>query len=140
MQLRRKLKHGRGKVRRFVLLRFHQDYVDSQLKNRNGKCRQCGKCCEIMFKCPFFVRDGSITLCSIYEDRPGQCAAFPIDKKCLSDVGSECAYTFGGDPFIAIEPPADDASVKERDEVVERFISTRPIPILLLARLIAWLH
>ena len=140
MQLRRNLNHGRGKIRRFFLLRFHQGYVDSQLEDRNGKCKQCGNCCEIMFKCPFFIRDGSTALCSIYEDRPGQCAAFPIDKKCLSDVDFDCAYSFGEKPLSTIKPPTDDAPVTELDEVVERFISTRPIPILLLARLIAWLH
>jgi len=84
-----------GKIRRFLLLRFKKDYVDTQLEQRQGECNQCGKCCEILFRCPFLVKveDGS-SLCSIYDNRPKQCAAFPIDQKCLSEVDFDCTYSF----------------------------------------------
>ena len=85
-----------GKIRRFFILRFKKTYFEDQMEQRQGECNQCGNCCEILFRCPFLVKveDGS-SLCSIYENRPKQCAAFPIDDKCLSEVDFDCTYTFG---------------------------------------------
>ena len=110
--LRRVHKHATGKIRRFLLLRFRQNYVTEQIELRQGECNQCGNCCEILFKCPFLIKNETGgTLCSIYENRPKQCDAFPIDEKCLSDVNFDCTYTFGKPPAIlTIEPelhPAD---------------------------------
>lgn len=96
----------KGKIRRYLLVRFKRDYVQDQMGLRQGECNQCGNCCEILFKCPFLIRqeDGA-GICSIYDDRPGQCAAFPIDDACLEEVDFDCTYEFGkpGDPFIVIE-------------------------------------
>ena len=95
-----------GKIRRFFLLRFKEKYVEKQMEERQGECNQCGNCCEILFRCPFLVKveDGS-SLCSIYENRPKQCAAFPIDDKCLSEVDFDCTYTFGQtQKVVQIEP------------------------------------
>ena len=94
-RFRKQFKQATGKVRRFLLLRFQKNYVDRQLVLRQGECNQCGNCCEILFRCPFLVKweDGS-SMCSIYEDRPGQCAAFPINKKCLAEVDFDCTYFF----------------------------------------------
>ena len=95
-----------GKIRRFLVLRFQKTYVEAQIEERQGECNQCGNCCEILYRCPFLVKieDGS-SLCSIYEDRPKQCAAFPIDDKCLSEVDFDCTYTFGkSQEVVQIEP------------------------------------
>ena len=90
-----------GKVRRYFLLRFRKAYVAQQEKNRQGECNQCGNCCELLFKCPFLIKnDTGDTLCSIYENRPKQCAAFPIDTRCLSEVDFDCTYTFGTEPSV----------------------------------------
>ena len=90
-----------GKVRRFLLLHFRKAYVAQQEKNRQGECNQCGNCCELLFKCPFLIKnDTGDTLCSIYENRPKQCAAFPIDTRCLSEVDFDCTYTFSKEPSI----------------------------------------
>ena len=52
-------------------------------------------CCEILFRCPFLIKlEGGKSACSIYENRPVQCAAFPIDERCLAEVDFECGYTF----------------------------------------------
>jgi len=95
-----------GKVRRFLLLRFRKNYVEQQIENRQGDCNQCGNCCEILFKCPFLIKNETgDTLCSIYENRPKQCAAFPINEKCLSEVDFDCTYTFGHPArHMTIEP------------------------------------
>jgi Fe-S-cluster containining protein len=62
---------------------------------RVGDCNQCGKCCEILFRCPFLTRiDEETSICSIYENRPKQCGSFPIDERCLAEVGFDCTYSF----------------------------------------------
>ena len=85
-----------GKVRRFFLIKLKKPYFEQQMEERQGECNQCGNCCELLFKCPFLVKvEGGSSLCSIYENRPKQCAAFPIDNRCLSEVDFDCSYTFG---------------------------------------------
>lgn len=104
--LRKASRQTLGKIRRFLLLRFKKSYVDQQIDKRQGECNQCGKCCEILFRCPFLLKleDGN-SMCSIYENRPKQCAAFPIDERCLSEVDFDCSYTFATpQKIVQIEP------------------------------------
>ncbi len=131
----------RGKVRRYALSRFRPTYVDAQLQARRGECNHCGNCCEILFRCPFLLtqEDGS-SHCSIYENRPGSCSAFPLDDRDLADVDFDCTYTFDPEAeIIPIESPdtpeTEDTSTKPAT-VSERPSSTKPIPLLLLQRIL----
>lgn len=45
-----------------------------------GKCSQCGKCCTTA-KCPKFINGE----CSIYEDRPEECKAYPQPYQTLTN-------------------------------------------------------
>ncbi len=45
-----------------------------------------------------------MTFCSIYENRPGQCGAFPIDEKCLSEVDFDCTYSFAPETAQEAQP------------------------------------
>jgi len=93
------LRQARGKLRRFLTANFRKEYLSRQTEIRLGKCAQCGKCCRLVFRCPFLSRGADGTaLCLIYERRPGQCAAFPVDQKCLTEVNLECGYSFPGGP------------------------------------------
>jgi Fe-S-cluster containining protein len=84
-----------GKVRRYALTRFRKEYVADQMALRVGECNQCGKCCEILFKCPFLAKvDDGTSYCTIYENRPSQCGAYPIDERCLAEVNSDCTFSF----------------------------------------------
>ena len=89
-----------GKIRRFLLIHFRKPYVVQETGRRQGECNQCGNCCQILFRCPFLVKqeDGT-SLCSIYENRPNQCDAFPINEKCMAEVDFDCSYT-----FTAVQP------------------------------------
>jgi len=102
---RTKAKQSTGKFRRFYYYHFRDEFLNQQLALRQGECNQCGSCCEIMFKCPFLLKDvDGISICSIYENRPGQCAAFPINDACLSEVNFDCTYSFGSaQPVLQIE-------------------------------------
>jgi len=88
-------RQAQGKLRRFVSIRFRRDEVVESLALRRGDCNRCGACCEILFKCPFLKkhRDGTTT-CGIYEDRPGQCRLFPIDRRDLQEVRGTCSFYF----------------------------------------------
>ena len=89
------LYHCIGKVRRFLLVHFRQDYVRQQLTIRTGSCRQCGTCCNLLFTCPVLTKGGR---CLDYGTcRPGACKVFPIDKRDIAEVelcGHHCGYSF----------------------------------------------
>ena len=84
-----------GKVRRFFLVHFNQSYIQRQLLRREGDCRQCGVCCNLLFTCPMLTKNG---LCLIYNlCRPGSCRVFPIDQRDIDEVklcGGKCGYAF----------------------------------------------
>lgn len=87
--------HLSGKIRRFLLVHFSQDYVDKQLSSRQGDCRQCGTCCNLLFTCPSLTKDGG---CAIYGIcRPQACKVFPIDQRDIDEAaicGGQCGYYF----------------------------------------------
>ncbi|MCE2438255.1 MAG: hypothetical protein J4F39_02395 [Candidatus Latescibacteria bacterium] len=97
--LRFRARQAAGKVRRLFLVHFRKSYVAEQATLLEGECNRCGNCCEILFKCPFLVKqDDGFSVCSIYENRPLQCNAFPIDERCLADVKFDCTFSFGKTP------------------------------------------
>ena len=88
-------RQARGKLRRFVNIRFRKEEVVEKLALRRGECNRCGACCEILFKCPFLKKAGDgTTTCGIYEDRPDQCRLFPIEPRDLEEVRVECSFYF----------------------------------------------
>ena len=88
--------HTAGKFRRLWLVHFQKDYVQRQLVAREGACRQCGACCNLLFTCPMLTRLGK---CHIYGlCRPQVCKAFPIDHRDIEEVklcGGRCGHRFG---------------------------------------------
>ncbi|HNR12120.1 MAG TPA: hypothetical protein PKM59_02270 [Thermodesulfobacteriota bacterium] len=64
---------------------------------RSGTCLQCGSCCELAIRCPWFTAD---RLCKVYYRpcRPSVCMNFPIDHRDIEDVwlssGRHCGYFF----------------------------------------------
>lgn len=83
-----------NKIRRFFLCLTQKEYVREQEQLRSGECFSCGKCCMLPFRCPFLIGDDFNFRCSIYQERPGQCRAFPIDERDLVDVNFQCGYFF----------------------------------------------
>jgi len=84
-----------NKVRRFVLCLIPTEYVRRQSSLRQGECVGCGRCCKLVFHCPFLGGSDENPRCLIYNaGRPNQCAAFPIDERDLADVNYLCSYSF----------------------------------------------
>ncbi len=138
----KKLKFARGKLRRFTLVKFRKAYVDKQTADRHGECNHCGDCCAILLRCPFLINldDGS-SQCSIYENRPGQCAAFPIEERDLADVAFNCTYTFGDqvEDLVGIETPQGESTAgasPEPSAASRRLNPILTIPFLLIYRLL----
>ncbi|OGG46302.1 MAG: hypothetical protein A3F84_02435 [Candidatus Handelsmanbacteria bacterium RIFCSPLOWO2_12_FULL_64_10] len=93
-----------GKVRRFALIRFRPGYVARQAALREGECNRCGRCCKILFRCPFLKEEeGGESHCRIYGQRFEQCVAFPIDDRDLADVDFNCTYSFRKTGLIQID-------------------------------------
>lgn len=85
----------KGKIRRFLLPKIRPKYVKKKLSIRQGKCLQCGKCCIMLYRCPFLKGSGDNIRCLIYNSfRPHQCKLFPIDERDLNEIGGPCGYSF----------------------------------------------
>lgn len=88
--------HAAGKTRRFCLVHFRKEYVRAQLRAREGECRQCGFCCNMLFTCPLLTREGRCVAYGVC--RPRSCQVFPIDQRDIDEVGKcggRCGYRFG---------------------------------------------
>ncbi len=96
-----------NKIRRFLLCAVDLDYVRQQESLREGECVRCGRCCKLVFRCPFLGGTDENPSCLIYEKgRPFQCAAFPIDPRDLADVDFQCGYSFASpQPLRTSVPP-----------------------------------
>lgn len=82
------------KIKRFIIVHIKIRYVMKNLKLREGICNKCGKCCMIVYKCPFVKEKDGNFICLIYKLRPLQCRAFPINKYDLKDIGFKCSFQF----------------------------------------------
>lgn len=97
-----------GKIRRFFLCVVPTEYVRRQTALRQGDCVGCGRCCKLVFHCPFLGGSDENPRCLIYHTaRPNQCAAFPIDERDLADVNYLCSYSFAqpsaqGQPLLTL--------------------------------------
>jgi hypothetical protein len=95
-----------GKIRRAWLIAFQKKTVEEKLALRRGACSRCGACCKILFKCPAYDESGAEPRCLIYNDRPGVCGLFPIDRADLRErdivsPGTKCGYWFTDTPKSA---------------------------------------
>ena len=89
------LYHAGGKLRRFRLAHFQKGYVLEQRSGREGACRQCGACCNLLFTCPRLTKQSN---CLAYGAcRPEVCKIFPIDQRDIQEVelcGGKCGFHF----------------------------------------------
>lgn len=106
-----------GKVRRFLLIVVFRRKAAADLSRRRGHCTNCGACCRLLFKCPAFRETKNGGWCTIYDDRPGVCALFPINEKDLRERDfvmpeKSCGFYFVRDEN-GLFSPHDMAPLKE---------------------------
>ena len=89
-----KLTQLSNKFRRLILCTVNSDYIKQQEQIRGGECIGCGKCCKLVFRCPFLGGTDEHPRCQVYDDRPKPCQVFPIDERDLADVNFQCGYFF----------------------------------------------
>jgi hypothetical protein len=91
----RSVAHMAGKFRRWYLVQLRKEYVLRQILVREGSCRQCGICCNLLFTCPLLTNRRT---CLIYNTcRPAVCKIFPIDQRDIHEIelcGGTCGYRF----------------------------------------------
>ena len=83
------------KCRRFYFSIFKKTYVNESItKSRTGQCNRSGKCCALVYKCPFFARNAESTpygrLYGVF--RPDSCKNYPLDPVDMEVDG--CGYKF----------------------------------------------
>ncbi|GEM_PF-712747 len=87
--------HLNGKLRRLWMVHFQKKYVEKQVSLRQGACRQCGVCCNLLFICPMLTQKGK---CLVYGlCRPRACTVFPINQRDIDEIklcGGRCGYSF----------------------------------------------
>lgn len=96
--------HSGGKIRRFWLVHFGKEYIRAQMRVRQGECRQCGMCCNLLFTCPALTKQGQCLFYGVC--RPGACKVFPIDRRDIDEVsmcGGHCGYHFEDKKPLMIE-------------------------------------
>ena len=87
----------KGKVVRFIKVYLFPQATQKKLSQREGSCIRCGKCCKIIFKCPFFDESTSPSHCLIYKHRSKVCKLFPLNEKDIEDVNHLCGFSFQSD-------------------------------------------
>ena len=98
--------HTWAALRRTFLSNILPDNLAYRYKAyQRGECNRCGLCCQIQFRCPFFVDEGPYnTRCSIYTTpaAPQACLKFPLDPTDLKllqrEVGNACTFYYEGAP------------------------------------------
>jgi uncharacterized protein len=111
-----------NKFRRLVLCAIRMEYVQQQTALRGGECVGCGRCCKLVYRCPFLGGTDENPRCLVYDDRPKPCQAFPIDERDLVDVNYQCGY------FFQPDTPALDLVQINLPEVPNRRLPVSPLP------------
>jgi hypothetical protein len=98
-EFRRKAVLIRGKLKRFYAGHFRKCHVARRLATREGSCRRCGACCELLFRCAFATRENGLAACRIYGIRPINCRIFPMSPQDLAERNlilpdRPCGYYF----------------------------------------------
>jgi len=97
--MKKTMKLGWSKIRRMFLVYITPGKANRYLTRRNGECRRCGSCCELMFYCPALIKEEGFIGCKIYDKRSRVCRTFPLDERDIKDrdlvnPARKCGYSF----------------------------------------------
>jgi hypothetical protein len=83
-----------SKIKRHIHVYCFPNLTERKIRLREGQCLQCGRCCELVFKCPMLHTESVPLKCRIYPYRSKLCKQFPIHEEDLKDVDFLCGYKF----------------------------------------------
>lgn len=92
--LRFRLSQAAGKIRRFYKSTFRHREARRSIVLRRGECNRCGRCCKILFRCPFLREESETYSCRIYGHHFTACKLFPIEPADLAELDGECTFYF----------------------------------------------
>jgi hypothetical protein len=117
------------KIARTFELLFRPEAVVAGTARRQGDCRGCGACCEIIFRCPHFDREKRE--CRIYESRYGVCRMFPARPEDLAGLEAICSYSFQEPEPATITPSPPPPRVTPRPATLQAAVrrATRSAPM-----------
>jgi len=98
--MKKRIKLGWGKIRRMFLVYLKPKKARKYLARRQGECRRCGTCCELVFHCPALVRENGIAVCKIYDKFHSRiCKTFPLNERDIKDRDlvnpiQKCGFSF----------------------------------------------
>lgn len=82
-------------LRRIIYYLWPNEKIKENLKNRRGKCLGCGKCCQVVLKCPMLYKVGNKFLCKIHQHKFYECSLYPINQKDIfKHLKHVCGYWF----------------------------------------------
>ena len=96
-----------GKIRRFYKATFRPRASAKLVELRHGDCNRCGRCCKILFRCPFLREDGDTYSCRIYGYHFSACKLFPLEQRDINELGGDCTYYFTNPPAGVHARPGD---------------------------------
>jgi len=89
-----RLAQAAGKLRRFYKSTFRRRHAEAGVALRRGECNRCGRCCKILFRCPFLREANGEYSCRIYGHHFTACKLFPLEPADLAELDGECTFTF----------------------------------------------
>jgi len=89
-----RLAQAAGKLRRFYKSTFRYRQALEGIELRRGECNRCGRCCKILFRCPFLIEEGDSFRCRIYGRHFTACKLFPLEAADLAELDGECTFHF----------------------------------------------
>jgi len=92
--LKFRLTQAVGKIRRFYKSTFTLRKAVQLTELRRGECNRCGRCCKILFRCPFLREEAGAYSCRIYGHHFTACKLFPLEPKDIAELGGECTFYF----------------------------------------------
>lgn len=99
LSFRQKVQLLYGKALRFYYGHFRKAHVERSLALRQGECKRCGACCNLLVECAFAKDCDGNAGCRIYAKRPVNCRIFPMDARDLTDrdlmlPSRSCGFSF----------------------------------------------
>ncbi|MCP5004229.1 MAG: hypothetical protein GY941_09855 [Planctomycetes bacterium] len=83
---------------------FNKEKISVSIKERNGRCKRCGQCCQASIRCPKLLYDeNNLAMCSIHTRRPGMCELYPYNNRdFFSHIKDTCGFFYKPEVEVSV--------------------------------------